>query len=280
LVDAGATLEARGTDVLMVACLECGHPAEPGDVLCTACKALPASVDLVVPDEEMSRNGHRRTSWTATELLAETFPDPRFAVVDLIPEGLTFLAGAPKLGKSWLALGLGVAVAAGGRALGKIPVESGPVLYLALEDSPRRLQSRLLTLLGPDAGPEGLHLETEWPRLDAGGLERIDEWLEANPAARLGWIDVWPRIRARTDRRTDHYQADYEAAAQLQAAGRRSSCRCPAPALHRRRDRLAWQQSHNRPKVGGCWDRKTLSGRPAPGLRSNRPIDGQGKETL
>jgi AAA domain len=171
----------------------------------------------LVRDRLESHSPQRRTSWTATDLLAETFPDPRFAVVDLIPEGLAFMAGAPKLGKSWMGLGLGIAVAAGGRALGRIAVEPGPVLYLALEDGPRRLQSRLRTLLGPDTAPEGLHLETEWARLDAGGAERIDGWLEANPYARLVLIDVWPRIRPRTDRRTDHYQADYEAAAQLQA---------------------------------------------------------------
>jgi hypothetical protein len=172
---------------------------------------------LVPIPDAVETNGHRRTSWTATELLEETFPDPRFAVVDLLPEGLAFMCGAPKLGKSWLGLGVGIAVAAGGRALGKVPVEPGPVLYLALEDSPRRLQSRLRTLLGEDGAPEGLHLETEWPRLDNGGADRIDDWLEANPSARLVLIDVWPRIRARADRRTDHFQSDYDAASQLQA---------------------------------------------------------------
>ena len=55
------------------------------------------------------------------------------------------MGGAPKLGKSWMALGLGIAVASGGRAFGSVPVEAGDALYLALEDSPRRLQSRLRT---------------------------------------------------------------------------------------------------------------------------------------
>src|SRR5688572_20122765 len=69
--------------------------------------------------------GHpsRRSSWTATDLIATEFPEPRFAVPGLIPEGLTLFAGAPKLGKSWLGLGLGIAVASGGRALGSVPVE-------------------------------------------------------------------------------------------------------------------------------------------------------------
>jgi hypothetical protein len=63
---------------------------------------------------EVESNGHvptRRTGWTAAELLGEDFADPRFAVDGLLPEGLAFMAGAPKLGKSWMALGLGVAIA-------------------------------------------------------------------------------------------------------------------------------------------------------------------------
>jgi RecA-family ATPase len=50
------------------------------------------------------------------------------------------MAGAPKLGKSWLGLGLRIAVAGGGHALGKIAVTQGDVLYLALEDNARRLR--------------------------------------------------------------------------------------------------------------------------------------------
>jgi hypothetical protein len=63
-----------------------------------------------------------RTSYSAVELLATTFPEPRWAVPGILAEGLTFLAGAPKLGKSWLALNVSLAIASGGRALGQIPV--------------------------------------------------------------------------------------------------------------------------------------------------------------
>src|SRR5258708_18107521 len=62
------------------------------------------------------QNGQRRISWTAADLLAEEFAEPKWAVPGLLPEGLTLLAGAPKVGKSWLCLGLALAVAAGGRA--------------------------------------------------------------------------------------------------------------------------------------------------------------------
>lgn len=74
-------------------------------------------------------------------------PPVRWGVPGVLPEGVTLFAGKPKLGKSWLTLGLGVAIASGGVALGKVRVEQGPCLYLALEDNRRRLQKRLNKLL-------------------------------------------------------------------------------------------------------------------------------------
>ncbi len=79
----------------------------------------------------------RRTSWTADELMRTTFPPTRWAVRGLVSEGVNLLVGAPKLGKSWLALCIAIAIAAGGRALGRVDVEAGDVLYLALEDTGR-----------------------------------------------------------------------------------------------------------------------------------------------
>ena len=67
--------------------------------------------------------------------MATDFPEPRWAVPGIVAEGVTVLAGAPKVGKSWLGLGLVVATATGGKALGAIDVAAGPALYLALEDT-------------------------------------------------------------------------------------------------------------------------------------------------
>lgn len=102
--------------------------------------------------------------FSAAELMAEELPPVRWVVPGLLPEGVTLLAGKPKLGKSWLALGLGMAVASGGVALGTKQVECGDVLYLALEDNPRRLQGRLGKMLAGGEAPKGLYYATEWPR--------------------------------------------------------------------------------------------------------------------
>src|SRR6476660_6508836 len=71
-----------------------------------------------------------RTSWSAVDLMAMEFPPPKWAVPGIIAEGASLLAGPPKVGKSWMSLGLGLAVAAGTTAFGSIPVQAGPVLYL------------------------------------------------------------------------------------------------------------------------------------------------------
>ena len=73
-------------------------------------------------------DGMRNGTW----LDAQTFPPLQWAVPGLIAEGMGLLVGPPKLGKSWFALGVGLAVAQGGYALGKIRVEQRPVLYAAL----------------------------------------------------------------------------------------------------------------------------------------------------
>ena len=161
------------------------------------------------------RNGRPKT-FTAAELMAEELPEVKWVAPGLIPEGVTLLAGKPKLGKSWLAYGVAVAVASGGVALGTKPVERGEVLYLALEDNRRRLQKRLKKLLAGDTAPEGLHIATEWPRMDEGGAKALGEWLEAVPGTRLVVVDILKRVRPRTSPNRSVYEADYEALEAMQ----------------------------------------------------------------
>src|ERR687886_2979969 len=90
------------------------------------------------------KNGGKPEIFTALELMALELPPVRWAVPGIVPEGVTLLAGKPKLGKSWLTLGLGVATATGGVALGTKHVERGEVLYLLLgaykEQSSKRVE--------------------------------------------------------------------------------------------------------------------------------------------
>lgn len=152
---------------------------------------------------------------SAAELLAKEFPEPKFAVYGLLSEGVTIFAGKPKTGKSWCGLGMAVAVASGGRALDSIPVEQGDVLYLALEDGERRLQTRLQQILRDSLPPAMLDVATQWKRLDEGGLDALEGWLKGHPGARLIVIDTLKRVRPRANAKAQIYDNDYEALAPL-----------------------------------------------------------------
>lgn len=100
-----------------------------------------ARTDQVLHPAITATNGTGKTTWTVAELAATIFPDPKWAVPGILPVGLCILAGRPKVGKSWLALQIAHAVGTGGRVLDQT-VERGRVLFLALEDNPRRLKER------------------------------------------------------------------------------------------------------------------------------------------
>jgi len=151
----------------------------------------------------------RRTLYTAADLLSMDLPEPRWVVEGIVPEGLTLLAGKPKVGKSWLCLQLALSVAGVDAGLGGTAPNAGGVLYLALEDSNRRLRYRLAALLVDKSPPAALHLATEWPRLPAGGLDRLQSFLREHPETRLFVIDTLARVRATSNGRKSAYEIDY-----------------------------------------------------------------------
>lgn len=146
------------------------------------------------------------------DLLSWELPPMRWAIPEILPEGLTLLVGKPKLGKSWLALSVALSIAAGGRALGTQPVTQGDILYLALEDNARRLQARARQLLASMEGvPSGMDFALDWPRLGAGGLGRLEDYLKTHPSVRLVVIDTWAKIAPPSgERRCTQYEGDYE----------------------------------------------------------------------
>lgn len=154
---------------------------------------------------------------TAAELLAKEFADPVWAVPNILPEGLSLLCGKPKIGKSWKALNLAIAIALGGTALSSVRVERGEVIYLALEDSERRLKKRISIVLQGEPAPDNLHLFTRWSRLDQGGLLHLKNWVKEHPDTRLVIVDTLQRVRQRQKGKSNPYGEDYEALEGLKA---------------------------------------------------------------
>jgi RecA-family ATPase len=154
---------------------------------------------------------------TAAALQTKQFKPVRIILPDLIPEGVTLVAGKPKVGKSWLAYDVCLAVADETRfVLGTMKPVNGDVLYLALEDNQRRLKKRLDKILQSGKAPERLHLHTEWKRMDQGGLEDLEVWIKSVEAPRLIWIDTLAKIRALPGRNEPPYAADYRAIEAIQ----------------------------------------------------------------
>jgi hypothetical protein len=134
------------------------------------------TVEHLGPAKPNGKAARRRLGlMSAAELLDKDLPPICYIIPNLIPEGLTLVAGKGKIGKSWLLLGTCIAVATGGVALGSIEVEQGDVLYLALEDNERRLQSRLNQLLPCGTRPGRLFIERACPRVDDGLLDDLRE---------------------------------------------------------------------------------------------------------
>ncbi|MGD9712696.1 MAG: AAA family ATPase, partial [Thermomicrobiales bacterium] len=136
---------------------------------------------------------------TAVEIIAARIPEPRWAIRNLLPQGVAILAGKPKAGKSWLCLDFALAIASARPALGdaEFAPTPGGVLYLALEDTAYRLQSRLNAALGSEPPPAYLRFTTRWPRFPQ-GISAINAWLQDNRDTRLVILDTLAKARATT----------------------------------------------------------------------------------
>lgn len=150
--------------------------------------------DTLPPREVKATPPHRKLIYERDELLNTAFPDPVFLVDALLPEqSLGILAGRPKIGKSWLALQLANAIADGANFLGKT-TGRGRVLFLALEDNPRRIKNRLQAL-GINSWA-GITFAFGWPDLVGDdGLERLYRLVSKNEY-RLVVIDTFSRAVA------------------------------------------------------------------------------------
>ncbi|MDL2293464.1 helicase RepA family protein [Ruminococcaceae bacterium OttesenSCG-928-D13] len=138
-------------------------------------------------------------------LLLADLPPIRFTVEGLLPQGLFILAGSPKVGKSWLSLMLSQHVAAGTVLWGR-DVPQGTVLYLALEDSLVRLQTRYRRY--SEDGTPALHFAIRARTIRDGLVAQIGHFITRHPDTRLVIIDTMQHVRdAATDKNC--YVNDY-----------------------------------------------------------------------
>lgn len=142
---------------------------------------------------------------TAQALQSTDYEPAQFLVSDLLPQGLHLLAGAPKIGKSWLALWLCLQVSQG-EPLWTFTTQRCEVLYLCLEDSFQRIQSRLFDLT--EDAPPTLHFAVMSEQLHSGLPEQIERFLAEHPNTGLVVIDTLQRIR-NAGNESNAYANDY-----------------------------------------------------------------------
>jgi hypothetical protein len=193
------------------------------------------------PEAQKTVLGWKSKLVDPSTLYRTNFPDLKWLIPGLIPEGVTLVASRPKLGKSFLFLQIGGAVANGLSTLvsnGAPP--HGDVLYLALEDSERRMKRRLRILYGEneEAWPtKRLKFMFEWRRLDQGGLEDLEEWCRSVDEPTLILIDTLKRVRPPHGNYETDYDADYRSCQGLQQlAARVAGLSIPASHHDRKAD--------------------------------------------
>ena len=145
---------------------------------------------------------------SAVELHNTEFTPLEYFVEDILPEGTSILAAAPKCGKSWFVLDLALKLASGELFLGKRTTRT-EVLYLALEDSKRRLQDRMNKIQKDRKIPDGVFFLTDIPNLDNGFIQAVDSMLTEHREIKLIIIDTFQKIRGQAQPRELLYQYDY-----------------------------------------------------------------------
>lgn len=146
---------------------------------------------------------------SASSILNKKFKEVAYVVDGLMSTGLITFSGSPKSGKSWAAISLVHAVATGKPLFDTFLIKkSGCVLYLALEDTPRRIQSRLLALgLGATDKLEFAYSSS----MGDDGCAMLERWCEQHPDALMIVIDTLQRFRMPTSGRQNAYEVDYAA---------------------------------------------------------------------
>ena len=145
--------------------------------------------------------------YSSRELDKMELKEQRFFVEGVLPEGLSFIAGPPKFGKTYLNLQLAVSVAAGEDFLG-FHVNPCNVLYLYLEGDAAQVKQRLHDIYGDRELPDNLYFVHEIPCLSAGGMSDLFAIVK-DYGIRLVIIDTWQLIRDEATMRGTAYQREY-----------------------------------------------------------------------
>ncbi len=185
-------------------------------------QSIPEDNSEINPEEEnledMLRKMQRMTdphylhTVSMTELYQTTYKSRPPIIDGLLYAGAYILAGAPKIGKSFLVAQIAYHVSVGEK-LWEYDVHQGTVLYLALEDDYQRIQSRMFMMYGVE-DTDKLHFATAANKLGSGLDEQLDGFMREHPDTKLIIIDTMQKVRE-VGGEAYSYASDYEVIGKL-----------------------------------------------------------------
>ena len=149
---------------------------------------------------------------TLNELMEQVYQGRGSIVENLLYTGAYLLAGAPKIGKSFLVAQLAYHVSVG-RPIWGYRVKQGAVLYLALEDDMRRLQQRMSRMFDVD-GTDNLYFATQSKQIGQGLEEQLNKFLREHRNTKLVIVDTLQKVRE-VSGDAYSYAKDYEIISKL-----------------------------------------------------------------
>jgi hypothetical protein len=157
---------------------------------------------------------NKKNILTDSELLAKDIPPVDFIVDGLLPAtGLAVIGGKPKDGKSIMMTDLSLSMSGGGKFLGAFDVAQRDVLYLALEDTERRMKDRIKKII-PDCPPSGrIHFAFSWDDQGLGVLGNLSKWLDSHKEVKTVIIDTISKFSPQFN--SSQYGKQYEKFSEL-----------------------------------------------------------------
>ena len=138
------------------------------------------------------------------QLMTTPLKPIEFCVDGIISTGLFILAGAPKVGKSWLVLDIALSIAKGEKVLER-ETKRGSALYMCLEDSYTRIQNRLFKLTSEPS--ESLHFAIMAGTLGGVLEKQIEQFKSRHSDLKIIIIDTLQKIRSGDE---TSYASDYK----------------------------------------------------------------------
>ena len=153
----------------------------------------------------MNQKTNQLTVIDSETLMDARLPRRSFCIETLLPEGISMLGGAPKIGKSWMVLDIGIHVAKG-LPIWNLQTKGGTVLYLALEDTLVRIQERLCKLT--EDAPDNLFFATASGTLADELCPQIENFISNHADTVLIIIDTFQVVRGHVSENS--YANDYD----------------------------------------------------------------------